>query len=84
MRRECLDWIIPLGEGHIRAVVRKWPAHHNRARPHMALGPGIPEPSATIPAALQVHRHMLPEGSHVVATPALAGMHHEYSLNRAA
>ncbi|HXA18394.1 MAG TPA: integrase core domain-containing protein [Thermoanaerobaculia bacterium] len=37
IRRECLDWIIPLGEGHLRAVIREWAAHYNRARPHSAL-----------------------------------------------
>jgi hypothetical protein len=25
LRRECLDWIIPLTEGQLRAVVREWP-----------------------------------------------------------
>ncbi|MEO8036740.1 MAG: integrase core domain-containing protein, partial [Acidobacteriota bacterium] len=84
LRRECLDWIIPLGEGQIRAVVREWMGHYNRGRPHMSLGPGVPEPSDLVPAALQPHRHKLPEGLHVAATPLLNGLHHEYRLDRAA
>src|ERR1700682_5564147 len=69
LRRECLDWIIPITEGQLRAVVCAWAQHYNRARPHMSLGPGIPEPSATLPVPLQAHRHKLPEGQQVVATP---------------
>ena len=83
LRRECLDWIIPLCEGQIRALVREWAAHYNCGRPHMALGPGVPEPSEAVPITLHAHRHLLPEGSCVVATPVLAGLHHAYRLDRA-
>jgi len=24
LRRECLDWVIPLGERHLRALLREW------------------------------------------------------------
>ena len=44
IRRECLDWIIPLGENHLRRTVCEFVRHYNRGRPHSALGPGIPEP----------------------------------------
>ena len=44
LRRECLDWIIPLSEGHLRKVLASWMAHYNRGRPHSSLGPGIPDP----------------------------------------
>ena len=42
-RRECLDWIIPLTEPHLRRVLAEWIPHYNRERPHTALGPGLPE-----------------------------------------
>src|SRR5215469_8214492 len=42
LRRECLDWIIPLSEGHLRKVLTSWMAHYNRVRPHSSLGPGVP------------------------------------------
>ena len=44
IRRECLDWLIPLSEVHLRKVLRTWSDHYNRARLHMSLGPGIPAP----------------------------------------
>jgi transposase InsO family protein len=43
IRRECLDFVIPMNERHLRAVLRDWCAHYNRGRPHASLGPGIPE-----------------------------------------
>jgi transposase InsO family protein len=27
IRRECLDWVIPLNERHLRHVLREWVAH---------------------------------------------------------
>jgi transposase InsO family protein len=83
LRRECLDWIIPLGEGHLRAIVREWAAHYNRGRPRSTLR-SVPEPTPELPAELQPHRHQLPTGRRVLAEPILGGLHHEYSLDRAA
>lgn len=44
MRRECLDWLIPLSEAHVRVILTIRVTHYNGARPHMALGPGVPDP----------------------------------------
>jgi transposase InsO family protein len=44
-RRKCLDWLIPLSESHLRSILRSWVGHYNHGRPHMALGPGVPDPS---------------------------------------
>ena len=44
IRRECLDWLIPMHEAHLRRALREWVAHYNRGRPHASLGPGIPQP----------------------------------------
>src|SRR5882762_9825028 len=44
IRRECLDWLIPLTESHLRTVLQSWVRHYNTGRPHMALGPGVPDP----------------------------------------
>ncbi len=84
LRRECLDWIIPLGRRHLTAVVREWVAHYNRARPHSSLGPGIPDPPEGLPVPRQPHRHHLPNGYRVVPTPVLGGLHHEYRLEKIA
>ena len=35
-RRECLDWLIILGERHLVQVLREYFDHYNRARPHRA------------------------------------------------
>jgi len=42
LRRECLDFLIPLSESHLRMMLKEWVRHYNRGRPHMSLGPGIP------------------------------------------
>jgi transposase InsO family protein len=83
IRRECLDYLIPLGERHLRGILREFVIHYNRGRPHSSLGPGIPEPpQAKVPAS--IHRHVLPAGYRVVSTPVLGGLHHEYGLEKEA
>jgi transposase InsO family protein len=77
MRRECLDWLIPIHEGHLRWILREWVTHYNRGRPHASLGPGIPDPLPELKERLR-----LPEHLRVVATPILGGLHHEYRLAR--
>ena len=47
IRRECLDWVIPLSEAHLRLILKWWVSHYNRGRPHMSLAPGVPDPPAT-------------------------------------
>ncbi|MCA1732925.1 MAG: integrase core domain-containing protein, partial [Acidobacteria bacterium] len=80
LRRECLDWIIPLSEDHLRSIVCEWAAHYNRGRPHTALGPGVPEAPADLPAALLPARQGLPADSRVISTPVLGGLHHDYRV----
>ena len=84
LRRECLDFVIPLTENHLRRIVQAWLPHYNEGRPHMSLGPGIPQPPAGLPIRLQPHRHCLPEHMHVVVRPILGGLHHEYRLEEQA
>jgi putative transposase len=80
LRRECLDCLIPLTESHLSRILKAWAWPYNTGRPHMALGPGIPQPSPSLPVPLQAHRHRLPEHLRVVARPILGGLHHEYEL----
>jgi transposase InsO family protein len=80
LRRECLDWIIPLSEQNLRKTLRSWLAHYNRGRPHSSLGPGLPAPVLNLPVQLQRTRHRFDRASRVVARPVLNGLHHEYSL----
>jgi putative transposase len=80
LRRECLDFLIPRTENHLRHHLHEWVPHYNAGRLHMALGPGIPQPSPDVPAPRQVPRHRLPAHLRVAARPILGGLHHEYRL----
>jgi len=48
IRRECLDWFIPLSESHLRSILRTWVGLYNAGRPHMALGYGVPDPASAV------------------------------------
>jgi putative transposase len=80
LRRECLDFLLPLSAHHLWRVLQQWVAHYNAGRPDMALGPGIPQPPLALPVALQAHRHRLPPDVHVVTRSLLGGLHHDYGL----
>ena len=83
IRRECLDYIIPIHQRHLRQTVNEFARYYNRGRPHSSLGPGIPDPpQAKVPAS--PHRHSLPSGYRVTSTPVLGGLHHEYGLEKEA
>jgi len=84
LRRECLDYLIPLSENHLRRILTLWVPHYNAGRPHMSLGPGIPQPPPHLPVPVLVHRHRLPEHLRVVTRPILGGLHHEYQLAKVA
>jgi len=84
LRRGCLDFLIPLGESHLRRMVKDWQIHYNRARPHSSLGPGLPEASPGLPVPLQEQRHQIPTGYQVRAKSILGGLHHEYRLEKIA
>jgi transposase InsO family protein len=81
IRRECLDWLIPLSESHLRFILKSWIGHYNGERSHMSLGPGVPDPPAitkVIPEPSSRHRRG--ESYAVRAKSVLGGLHHEYSL----
>jgi putative transposase len=82
-RRECLDWLIPMSEAHLRAILKSWVEHYNGGRPHSALGPGVPDPPkkhAGVPKLKQ--RHGLAVDALVLVKSVLGGLHHEYSLGQ--
>jgi transposase InsO family protein len=83
MRRECLDWLIPFNERHLRQLLREWIRHYNRERPHTSLGPGFPEPSPDVPPP-KPSGHQLPARHRIAARPILGGPHHAYRLEREA
>ncbi len=81
IRRECLDFLIPLGEKHMRGILKEWVTDNNRGRPHSSLGPGIPDPEVGC-RRVQPCGHRLPIDHQVVAEAILGGLHHEYRLER--
>lgn len=80
IRRECLDFLIPLNERHVRRILKEWIAHYNQGRPHTSLGPGIPPGQPPV----QPCGHHVPIDHQVVAKSVLGGLHHEYGLERRA
>jgi transposase InsO family protein len=80
LRRECLDCVIPLTVHHVQRLLAAWVPHYNQGRPHMSLGPGLPQPLPPLPVTLHAHRHRLPDHLHVVARSVVGGLHHEYGL----
>jgi putative transposase len=82
-RRECLDFVIPINEDHVRWTMKEWTTHYNKCRPHSSLGPGIPDPSVQ-KTEFQSKRHCIPKDHHIEVTPILGGLHHEYRLQRIA
>src|SRR4030095_12120716 len=74
IRRECLDWLIPLSEAHLRQALKAWMRHYNGGRPHMALGPGIPDPPQNLEQALPKSRHRLGDLGLVGSTAILGGL----------
>ena len=83
IRRECLDYLIPINVRHLRGIVKEFAIHYNRGRPHSALGPETPEPiQGKVPSGQ--HRHKLPFGYEVYKILILGGLHHEYILKKEA
>jgi hypothetical protein len=83
IRGECLDFLIPLTEKHLRSILKEWVTHYNQGRPHSSLGPGIPDAPASMPA-VQASGHLIPGTHGVVASAILGGLHHEYRLEKVA
>jgi len=83
VRRECLDFMILLNEGHLRMTMRSWVTHYNRGRPHSSLGPGIPETAMDKPLPRsKMQGHRLPGDCEIRAKDILGGLHHEYWLEQ--
>jgi transposase InsO family protein len=75
LRRELLDHVLILGDGHLRAVLTEYQAHYNTARPHQGIAQRVPDggrvaPCATVTdiATQQIQRK-----------PVLGGLINEYT-----
>jgi putative transposase len=80
IRRECLDFVIPLNERQLRRILREWVAHYHRGRPHTSLG----YTGSTVGAASRGDGSPSSSGGPSgVVNRILDGLHHEYRLERA-
>jgi putative transposase len=83
VRRECLDFMIPLSARHLRMTLRSWVTHYNKGRPHSSLGPGFPEQTFASPIPRpKIRKHRLPRDCEIRAKDILGGLHHEYWLEQ--
>ena len=71
VRRDCLDHLLILGEGHLRRILREYVTYFNGARPHQGIGQQIPE-------GMLAHRTVSGERQPIQARPILGGLHHSY------
>jgi transposase InsO family protein len=66
IRRECVDYLVVLGEAHLRRILTKYAAYYNELRTHRSLNKDAP-----IRRAIQ---HV----GRIVSAPILGGLHHHY------
>jgi transposase InsO family protein len=55
-KSECLDRLVLLGEGHLRAAVREFVHHYHEERPHQGLGNTLIAPKMTVIGTGQMKR----------------------------
>lgn len=70
VRRECLDHMLTLGEGHLYRVIKEYVEYFNQARPHQGIEQKIPEGDLS-------EKKEERKGK-VIAFPVLNGLHHDY------
>ena len=75
LRRECLDFLLILGERHLLHQVREYVTYFNHARPHQGIAQAIPIP-LTPPNSSQ-------RDGDIIALSVLRGLHHDYQRRAA-
>ena len=73
IRRELLDHVIVLNEGHLRRRLHNYFRYYHGSRRHLALAKDAPESRAVEPSA----------HGQVVALPQVGGLHHRYARRAA-
>ena len=68
IRRDCLDHVIVLNEGHLRRILTSYFRYYHGSRTHLGLGKDCPVPRPVEPPSL---------GS-VSERPMVGGLHHRY------
>ena len=73
IRRECLNHVVVLGEGHLRRLLKSYFHYYHRSRTHLSLQKDAPTPRAVQP----------PVPGHVIEIPQVGGLHHRYERRAA-
>jgi hypothetical protein len=66
IRRECTDYVVALGEGHLRRILQSYVRYYNASRTHRSLNKDAP-----------IHRATESFGA-LISRPVLGGLHHRY------
>jgi transposase InsO family protein len=66
IRRECVDYIIVVGERHLRQMLLSYMTYYNEARTHLSLNKDAPVQRA------------VERAGHILCRPVLGGLHHQY------
>jgi putative transposase len=75
LRRECLDHVLLLGQGHLHRVLDEFRSYFNASRPHQGIDQQRPAAFGSPARATNLR-----PGSTVDASPVLGGPHHDYRL----
>ena len=68
IRRECLDYVVVIGERHLKGILSEYVNYYNGTRTHLSLTKDAPEPRSVQPL----------NRGRVVQVPRVGGLHHEY------
>jgi putative transposase len=71
LRRELLDRVLIVGEGHLRAVLAEYQVHYNTARPHQGIAQRVPDGGHLTVADLNCER--------ILRKPVRGGVINEYA-----
>ena len=64
LRRECLDYVLILGERHLRSVLAEYARHYNGHRPHQSLQQKCPlrQPGDAVDTTARIERRQVLSG----------------------
>jgi transposase InsO family protein len=69
IRRECLNHVIVLSDGHLQRILTAYVDYYNRSRVHASLDQDCPVPRP---------EQALNDGNTIIAIPQVGGLHHRY------
>jgi transposase InsO family protein len=75
LRRELLDRVLILGEGHLRAVLAQYQVHYNTARPHQGIAQRVPDGEHDVGRLAVADL----DCARIVRKPVLGGLINEYA-----